>query len=97
MSVFGEESYVQDNPMMNLDQEKLKNAPVNNMDSERAVGSVNNGLKIRGAQEIKTVCSSVVKAKDNLMMNLEQPHDEPRSGCMRELNISRRLPKEERY
>ena len=63
MSEFGEESYDQDNPMMNLDQEKLKNAPVNNMDSERAVGSVNYGLKIRGAQEIKTVCSSLVKAK----------------------------------
>ena len=37
MSEFGEETYVQDNPMMNLDQEKLTNAPVNIMDSERAV------------------------------------------------------------
>ena len=68
MSEFGEETYVQDNPMMSLDQEKLKNAPVNNMDSERAVGSVNYGLKIRGAQEIKTVCSSLVKAKAEDLM-----------------------------
>ena len=65
MFEFGEESYDQDNPRMirNLDQEKLKNALVNNMDSERAVASVNYGLKIMGAQEIKAVSSSPVKAK----------------------------------
>ena len=33
------------------------------MDSERAVGSVNYGLKIRGAQEIKAISSSLLKAK----------------------------------
>eukprot|EP00731_Ephydatia_muelleri_P028327 Em0019g1200a len=65
MFEFGEESYDQDNPRMirNLDQEKLKNASVNNMDSERAVASVNYGLKIMGAQEIKAVSSSPVKTK----------------------------------
>eukprot|EP00731_Ephydatia_muelleri_P024524 Em0016g795a len=44
-------------------QEKFNNATVNNMDSERAVVSVNYGLKIRGAQEIKAFSSSLVKAK----------------------------------
>ena len=47
----------------NLDQEKFNDATVNNMDSERAVVSVNYGLKIRGAQEIKAFSSSLVKAK----------------------------------
>ena len=46
-----------------LDQEKLKMAPVHNLDSKRAFGSVNYGLKVRGAKEIKAVCSSLVKAK----------------------------------
>ena len=61
---FGEEPSSQDNPMMikNLDQEKLMRAPVHNLDSERAVGSVNYGLKVRGAKEIKAVSSSLVKA-----------------------------------
>ena len=38
-------------------------APVHNLDSERAVGSVNYGLKVRGAKELKAVSSSLVKAK----------------------------------
>lgn len=45
----------------NLDQEKLKSAPVNNIDSERLVGQVNYGLKVRGNKEIKAVSSSMVK------------------------------------
>ena len=35
----------------NLDQEKLNNAPVNNLDSERVVVFVNYGLNIRGTCE----------------------------------------------
>lgn len=46
-----------------LCEAKVKNALINNMDSERAVGSVNYGLNIREAQEIKAVSSSLVKAK----------------------------------
>ena len=59
-----------DNPMKikNLDQEKLENAPVHNLDSERAVGSVNYGLKVRGAKEIKAVSSSLVKAGASELM-----------------------------
>lgn len=47
----------------NMNQEKLEMAPVHNLDSERAVGSVNYGLKVRGAKELKAVSSSLVKAK----------------------------------
>ena len=45
MFEFGEESHDRGNPSMirNVDQEKLKNAPANNIDSERDVGSVNYG------------------------------------------------------
>ena len=46
-----------------MNKEKLKMAPVHNLDSERAVGSANYGLKVRGAKEIKAVSSSLVKAK----------------------------------
>ena len=65
MFEFGAQDYNQENPMMikNLDQEKLKKAPVHNIDSERAVGTVNHGLKVRGAKEIKAVSSSFVKSK----------------------------------
>ena len=59
-----------ENPMRikNLDQEKLENAPVHNLDSERAVGSVNYGLKVRGAKEIKAVSSALVKAGASELM-----------------------------
>ena len=46
----------------NLDQEKLKTAPIHNLSSERAVGSVNYGLKIYGSKQLKLVGSSLVKA-----------------------------------
>ena len=35
----------------NMDQEKLKRAQVHNLDSERSVGSVNYGLKVRELQK----------------------------------------------
>ena len=46
-----------------MDQEKLKTAPINNLDAERSVGSVNYELKIRGAKNLKTVSSSHVIGK----------------------------------
>lgn len=39
------------------------------MDSDRAAGSVNYGLKIKGAPEIKAVSSSLVKAKASDLMD----------------------------
>ena len=60
----------QQSPMVikNLDQEKLMKAPVHNLDSERAVGSVNYGLKVRGAKQIKSVSTALVKAKASELM-----------------------------
>ena len=46
-----------------LDQDKLKGAPVSNLDAERSVGSINHELKIRGAKELKAASSSHVKSK----------------------------------
>ena len=59
---FGGESSLEENPMRikNLNQEKLEMAPVHNLDSERSVGAINYGLKVRGAKEIKAVSSSMV-------------------------------------
>lgn len=62
---FGEAENDEDNNtnIRSLDQDKLKKAPVHNLDAERAVGSVNYGLKVRGAKEIRSVSSSLIKAK----------------------------------
>ena len=46
-----------------LDQDKLKGAPVSNLDAEKSVGSINHELKIRGANELKAASSSHVKSK----------------------------------
>lgn len=50
----------------------MKTAPVHNLDFERAVGSVNHELKVRGAKEIKAVSSSLVKAKASNLMEGKQ-------------------------
>ena len=46
-----------------FDQEKLKEAPINNIPAERMVGSINHELKIRGAKNLKTASSSLVRGK----------------------------------
>ena len=60
---FGESSGESSMKINNYDQDKLKTAPVHNIDSERAVGSVNYGLSVRGSKQIKAVSSSLVKAR----------------------------------
>ena len=47
----------------NFDQEKLKEAPINNIPSERLVGSVNHELTVRGAKNLKTASSALVRGK----------------------------------
>ena len=54
--------------VLTLDQEKLKQAPVSNLDSERAVGSINHELKTRGAKELKAASSSLVKSKGHSLI-----------------------------
>ena len=46
-----------------FDQEKLKVAPISNLDSERSVGSINYELKIRGAKQLRTASAALVKSK----------------------------------
>ena len=51
-----------------LDQEALKDAPVTNLVSERAVGKTNYELKIRGAKQLKLASSSMVKASSSNLL-----------------------------
>ena len=44
-------------------QEKLKTAPINNLDSERSVGSINHELKVRGAKQLEAASRAHVKRK----------------------------------
>ena len=59
---FGEHEET-DLSISSMDEEKLKSAPINNLHAERSVGSVNYGLKIRGAKNLKTVSFSHVIGK----------------------------------
>lgn len=44
-----------------MDQEKLNTAPINNLDPERSVGSINHELKVRGAKQLKAASRAHVK------------------------------------
>ena len=46
-----------------MDQQKLQQAPVNNLDAERSVGFIQYELKIRGAKNLKTASSMHVIGK----------------------------------
>ena len=46
-----------------MDEKKLANAPINNLDAERSVGAINYELKIRGAKNLKTASTSHVIGK----------------------------------
>ena len=50
------------------DQEKLKSAPISNLDAERSVGAINYELKIRGNKELKAASASHVKGKAAKLM-----------------------------
>ena len=69
---FGESSGESSMKIKNYDKNKLKTAPVHNIDSERAVGSVNYGLSVRGSKQIKAVSSSSVKARAASLMKEKQ-------------------------
>ena len=51
------------NQIRNMNQEKLVNAPINNLDPERAVGFINYELKLRGAKELSAASRAHVKGK----------------------------------
>ena len=46
-----------------MDQEKLKAAPVNNLDPERSVGSINHERKVRGASQLEAASRAHVSGK----------------------------------
>ena len=46
-----------------MDEDKLKNAPINNLDAERSVGSINYELKIRGSKNLTTASKNHVISK----------------------------------
>ena len=58
-----------------FDQEKLKDAPISNLDSERSVGSINYELKIRGAKQLKTASAALVKSKCPSKLNPSEKLD----------------------
>jgi hypothetical protein len=49
--------------LANLNQEKLKEALINNLDPERSVGYINYELGIRGAKQLAAATSALVKGK----------------------------------
>ena len=49
--------------LLNKDIKILNQAPVSNMDAERQVGRVNYELSVRGAKELDTASSSIVKGQ----------------------------------
>ena len=63
----------------NLNQEKLKKAPIHNLSSERAVGSVNYGLQVHGSKQLKLVSSSLVKASASELLKGEKVTSEMRN------------------
>lgn len=75
--VFGFGSYDPDSSLLvtKKDQVKLMKAPINNLASERHVGSVNYELKIRGGKQLKAAGDSIVKAKSIDLVELK-PVDE---------------------
>ena len=46
-----------------MDKGKLAGAPINNLDPERSVGTVNYGLKMRGSEKLEAVSRAHVKAR----------------------------------
>ena len=51
------------NQIRNMNQQKLSQAPINNLDPERAVGFINYELKLRGAKELGAASKAHVKGK----------------------------------
>ena len=76
-SVFGFGAFDPNSPMLvtNKDMSVLEKAPINNLTSERHVGSVNYGLSVHGEHQLSCVSSGIVKAKSYDIVELK-PVDE---------------------
>ena len=62
--------------LKDFDAEKLKDAPIHNLSSETAVGSVNYGLKVYGNKQLNVVSSSLVKASASQLLEGKTPTPE---------------------
>ena len=71
--VFGFGEFDKDSKMLVLNKNvsKLDKAPINNLTSERHVGSVNYGLGIHGSNELNIVSSSIIKSKSIDLIELK--------------------------
>ena len=76
-----------------MDQEKLKKALIHNLSSERVVGSVNYGLKVYGAKQLKLVSSSLVKASASELMEGKKVTPEMRKLVRKDGEIPQILAK----
>ena len=76
-SVFGFGTFDPNSPMLvtNKNMSLLNKAPINNLASERHVGSVNYGLSVHGEHQLDCVSSGIVKAKSYDLVELK-PIDE---------------------
>ena len=54
-----------------IDMKKLNQAPINNLDSERAVGSINYKLGVRGATQLRSASDALVKNKSYDLIELK--------------------------
>ena len=92
---FGSNETTGDNKLKisNLDQEKLKNAPIHNLSPERVVGSVNYGLKVYGAKQLKLVSSSLVKESASELMEGETVTPQMRKLVRKDGEIPQTLAK----
>ena len=70
-----------------MDQAKLKKAPINNLDAERSVGSINYDLTIRGAKNLSSASANHVIGKSS---SLTEGKDANRK--MRQVEKQRILP-----
>ena len=72
-NVFGFRPYDKSSPKLitNIPMNKLKNAPINNMSSERVVGAINYELGIRGAIQCTAASSAVLKGRSYDLIELK--------------------------
>ena len=54
-----------------MDQEKLKQAPINNLDPERSVGFINHERSIRGATQIAAASRALISGKGSKLIDVE--------------------------
>eukprot|EP00058_Branchiostoma_floridae_P002606 XP_002588094.1 hypothetical protein BRAFLDRAFT_87612 [Branchiostoma floridae] len=70
---FGEYDEAAQHSVTQMDQEKLEEAPVHNLDAEQSVGFVNYELSRRGAKQLKAASAAKVKSKSSDLIERREP------------------------